>query len=269
LRQTGNKSDDIDAYKLANMLRLGGLKAVYHGDIAMIKLKELARSYENLLSDTTRVKNRIKAIYRARAIAYKGDSVYQTKERTHWIAQLNEEGVKSRAQQLYQQLDCLVTLCEEAKKAMVTEARKNAGFKILDSIPTLGQVRVSLILATVLTPHRFGTKRQLLGYSGLAVVSSSSADYLVVNGEIKKSKKQVATRGLNQNFNHTLKMVFKTAATSVRSGVLKDYYTVLLAKGTSQPMARLTLARKISAIVLTLWKKAECFNPDKFLMQTV
>lgn len=64
-------------------------------------------------------------------------------------------------------------------------------------------------------------------------------------------------------------MVFKTAATSVSKGILKDYYDALLAKGTSPQMARLTLARKLAAIVLTLWKKGESFNPDKFITQTV
>jgi hypothetical protein len=36
---------------------------------------------------------------------------------------------------------------------------------------------------------------------------------------------------------------------------LGDLYQGLLAKGTKPAMARLTLARKIAAIVLTIWKK--------------
>ena len=133
----------------------------------------------------------------------------------------------------------------------------------------LGPVSVSLILAIVLTPHRFRNKRQFWKYIGLAVVSRSSADYKIINGEIKRTNRQVATRGLNQDFNHTLKAVFKTAATNIRGGVLKDFFESLLAKGISAQMARLTLARKIAATVLTLWKKGESFNPDKFIMQTV
>ncbi|MFY9224658.1 MAG: transposase [Blastocatellia bacterium] len=88
LRSSGNKSDDIDSYKLAEMLRLGGLKAVYHGQEEMRKLQELTRSYQYLVEDCTRVKNRIKAIFRARAISYKGDSIYQANKRLDWLAQL-------------------------------------------------------------------------------------------------------------------------------------------------------------------------------------
>jgi hypothetical protein len=37
----------------------------------------------------------------------------------------------------------------------------------------------------------------------------------------------------------------------------------LLAKGVKPTMARLTLARKIAAITLTLWKEEENFDPGK------
>ena len=62
----GNKSDRIDALKLAQLLRAGLLKPVYHGESGTRALKEMVRSYECLVADTTRVMNRIKAIYRAR-----------------------------------------------------------------------------------------------------------------------------------------------------------------------------------------------------------
>ncbi|MGE5446221.1 MAG: IS110 family transposase, partial [Ignavibacteriales bacterium] len=62
------KSDRVDANKLAQMLRMGSLRAVYHGQTGVRALKELAHSYESLVSDTTRVVNHIKAIYRARGV---------------------------------------------------------------------------------------------------------------------------------------------------------------------------------------------------------
>jgi len=40
LLQSGNKSDRVDAQKLAELLRLGSLKAVYHGDHRVRTLKE-------------------------------------------------------------------------------------------------------------------------------------------------------------------------------------------------------------------------------------
>ena len=150
---------------------------------------------------------------------------------------------------------------------MVMEARKHSAFKLLDSIPTLGPVRVSLILSVMVTPYRFRTKRQLWSYSGFAVTARTSSDYQIVNGEIKRVEQKTATRGLNDN--HTLKQVFKAAANSVRTGPLKVYYDRLRAQGMREEMARLNLARKISAITLSIWQKGVKFDPALLLAHKV
>jgi hypothetical protein len=62
----------VDARKLAHLLRAGLLSPVYHGEHGTRDLKELARSYEYLVEDSTRVTNRIKALFRSRAIACAG-----------------------------------------------------------------------------------------------------------------------------------------------------------------------------------------------------
>ena len=41
----GNQSDKIDARRLAELLRLDHLTAVYHGEHGLRTLKELVRSY--------------------------------------------------------------------------------------------------------------------------------------------------------------------------------------------------------------------------------
>jgi len=45
LLKQGNKSDKIDAHKLAERLRLHDLKPMYHGENGIRMLRELARSY--------------------------------------------------------------------------------------------------------------------------------------------------------------------------------------------------------------------------------
>ncbi len=50
LLKDGNKSDRIDARKLAELLRLDNLKPVYHGETGVRMLRELARSYLTLES---------------------------------------------------------------------------------------------------------------------------------------------------------------------------------------------------------------------------
>jgi hypothetical protein len=63
------------------------------------------------------------------------------------------------------------------------------------------------------TPLRFRTKRQLWAYCGLALKTSTSGEYRIVEAQLKRSKKFLAIRGLNANRNHDLKNIFKGAAT--------------------------------------------------------
>ena len=69
LLKAGNKSDRIDVGKLGRLLRLGELKPVYKGRKSNQGLKHLTHSYDELVADTTRTKNRLKALYRGRGIS--------------------------------------------------------------------------------------------------------------------------------------------------------------------------------------------------------
>ena len=51
LLKQGNKSDKIDARKLAERLRLHDLKPVYHGETGVRMVRELARSYLTVVKD--------------------------------------------------------------------------------------------------------------------------------------------------------------------------------------------------------------------------
>ena len=65
LLKEGSKSDKVDARKLADLLRSGMLRPVYHGENGLRTLRELGRSYQTIGKDLTRVMNRLKAVYRS------------------------------------------------------------------------------------------------------------------------------------------------------------------------------------------------------------
>ena len=151
-----------------------------------------------------------------------------------------------------------------AKRELVLESRKHAAAKLLRTVPLLGAIRAALLIGRVQTPHRFRSKRQFWAYCGLALETRSSADYRFEDGQLVRAKKPVFIRGLNRNHNHDLKNLFKSAATtaSVIHGPFREFYEGLLAKGLQPAMARLTLARKIAAITLSVWKKGESFDAE-------
>src|SRR6476646_9676367 len=57
----GSKSDKVDARKLADLLRTGMLRPVYHGENGLRTLRELGRSYQTISKDLNRVMKRLKA----------------------------------------------------------------------------------------------------------------------------------------------------------------------------------------------------------------
>ena len=262
LLKAGNKNDRIDARKLADLLRSDLLSAVYHGENGVRTLKELARSYLALTQDLTRVMNRLKALYRSWAIPCAGQQVYAPRHRQQWLTKITEPGVRRRAELYYQQLDSLQTLRQQVRCDLLLEGRKHSATKLLRQIPSIGPIRAALLIALIQTPHRFRTKRQLWAYCGLALQTYTSGEYRFVEGQLKRSKKPLAIRGLNTNHNHDLKNLFKGAALSavVIGGPFQEFYAALVARGMKPAMARLTLARKIAAITLLVWKKGVRFD---------
>jgi hypothetical protein len=145
------------------------------------------------------------------------------------------------------------------------ESHKHHAVKLLRQIPSIGPIRAALLVALLQTPHRFRTKRQLWAYSGFAVETHDSGEYRFARGKLVRNRERITVRGLNPNHNHDLKNLFKGAAlsASARPGPLCDFYGALLEKGMRPTMARLTLARKIATITLTIWKKGVQFDTKR------
>ena len=103
LLKEGSKSDKVDARKLAELLRSGMLRAVYHGEHGLGMLRELARSYLTVSKDQRRVMNRLKALYRSWGIPCSGKQVYTPRHREQWLNKITQPGVRRRAELMYQQ----------------------------------------------------------------------------------------------------------------------------------------------------------------------
>ena len=237
--------------------------------VAYDAIEDMARSYLTITKDLTRVMSRIKAVYRSWAIPCAGPAVYRPRHRAEWLAKIVEPGVRLRAERLYQQLDALEPLRQGARRDLLAESRKHPAVKLLRQIPYLGPIRSALLVALLETPHRFRTKRQLWAYSGFGLETHDSGEYRFVKGQLRRNRERVTVLGLNENHNHDLKNIFKSAAisASTRPGPFQEFYAGLVAKGRRPAMARLTLARKIAAITLTIWKKGVCFDAKELHRQ--
>jgi hypothetical protein len=69
-----------------------------------------------------------------------------------------------------------------------------------------------------------------------------------------------------------LKTIFKGAANAAilygRDDPLYHHYQRLLDGGTKPTLARLTLARQLASIILSMWRSGEVYNPGKLKQHT-
>jgi transposase len=268
----GQKDDERDAFALADQLRMGAIKRRVFKELGTFQtLRELGRTHAMLVQDSARVQNRIKALYRSRGIAVAGKSVYAEKGREEFLAKL-PDATRGAAKTLYAQYDAVEDIRQQAEKELVKEAHKHSISRTLETCPGLGPIRVAQMMPVVVSPARFRTKRQFWSYCGLGIVMRSSSDWVrKEDGGWNRANVQ-KTRGLNRSHNHTLKNIFKGAATTViaqlgESEPLHQDYQRLTTAGTKPNLAKLTLARKIAAIVLSMWKSKEKYDSTKHRKQ--
>jgi transposase len=266
-KNSGPKDDARDAWGLAEGLRVGAIKRrVYKSQGPFSELRAALRSYTVVRDDLRRAKSRLKAIYLSRGLLPAGTGVFHPIKHEAWARQLPPAQRRS-AELLLSQIQALTELQAATEERLQEASKPHRIIRTLATAPAIGPIRAAQIVATVVTPHRFRTKRQFWAYCGLAVVVRSSADW-VRDREGKWTRSRVfQTRGLNQNHRPVLKEVFKGAAhhiaTQMASHPLHQDYQRLLDGGMKPNLAQLTLARRLSAAVLAMWKHEEDYDPEK------
>jgi transposase len=212
-----------------------------------------------------RTKTRLNNLYRSRGLSGMGSAIYDPEQRTSWLARL-PAAQAGYATILNTQLDALIQTHDLAHDWLLDESKKVPVVKLLKTAPGIGEIRAAQIVAAVVSPYRFRTRRQFWSYCGLAVVTRSSADWTKDRHGNLERRHVVQTRGLNRNRNPMLKNVFKGAALTVLKKPehpLRLAFERSIAAGTKPKLATLTLARRIAGAVLAIWKHNQEYDITK------
>jgi transposase len=266
-KRAGPKDDARDAAALAESLRTGtNLRRVYKRVGPYSELRAAVRSYGMLRTDVRRVKSRLKALFRSRGLMPPGGEAFHEQKQEAWVARLPKEHRQS-ADVLLAELKTLETLWGQAEERLLEASKQHRIVKLLATAPAIGPIRSAEIVATVVTPERFRTKRQFWAYCGLGIMTRSSADWVKDRGGQWVRAQTQRTLGLNRNRCGTLKEDFKGAAhlvaTRMTGHPLHADYQRLLERGLKPSVAMVTIARRISAAVLAMWKTMEAYDSKK------
>jgi transposase len=265
-KRTGCKSDSSDAAYLAEELRSGKAKRrVFKAPGMYTSLREAERTYRLTRRELVRAKNRLKALFRSRGVLI-DEHIYETKSQPRLIRKL-PAAYRPRAELLALQLEAAARMHAQTEKWLHEEASRCSAVSQLETMPGIGIIRAAQIVATVVVPHRFRTKRQFWSYCGFGIVTRSSADW-VRDSKGNWVRRQVPLpRGLNANRNPILKEVFKGAAKTIIGHMpghpLHLDYQRMLQDGIKPNLAHLTIARRLAAVALAIWKHKEDYDPAK------
>jgi transposase len=262
--QRAAKNDIEDAFSLAEALRTNAIKKRVFKPSAS-PLRDAFKLYAALTADVVRAKNRFRALLRSRGVQVITQDPYDptVKELEAMLRPLTAS-LRFSAEATLEQVLAVEELRSRAQDVLVDEARQHPAFRLLQTAPGLGVVRSAAVLAIVVSPHRFRQSHQFWKYCGLGIRTTVSSEYVVRGGHRSRARTPM-TRGLEPG-NAALKNVFSGAALTITRLVgqpLQLHHEELLRRGMKPNLARLTLARKLAAIVLAMWKNMEVYDPAK------
>ena len=195
-RESRNKTDRVDARKLARSLRNGDLRPLYVPSRECLEDRSLVRGRTLMVRKLTRVKNQIKSL-----LYFYGVPLPGTTWSASCLAQLSNltlsrDSGNCTLHHLLAELNflrsSLATLTMEIRTLAASE-RYRENVVLLQSIPGIGAL-TAMILLTELGPRsRFSNTDQLASYCGLSPGEHSSGDRRIVTGITRRCNAFVRT----------------------------------------------------------------------------
>jgi transposase len=251
-----HKSDKVDAFKLADLLRMGRVHEVYYPDEDHRALfKKIVQHYDDLTDQQSRLKRKIKARLRAQGIIVRGQAVFSTRGRERVLDKVGSRAAREVISQLYEVLDNTLRAQEKAFKLMRQESRRYPEIARFKEVPGFKLILSCRFSAYIQNPHRFSSKSKLWRYCRLGVTDR------------KSDGKALGRRKLDRNGLGRLKdlsrKAFQACLARRDNNAFKRTYRRSLRNTHNATHARLTTQRKILTTLWTIWRKGERYQDDK------
>ena len=180
-----DKCDRVDAYKLAELLRLNRFKEVHYApDQRRRNFKQLVQHYDELTAQQARLKTKLKARLRMQGVIVTGARLFSATGRKEVLAKVESRDLRTAIKRLYEVLDQSVVAQAQARLLMLRAAQAFPEIKLLRTVPGVGPIGACRFSAYIHTPNRFSSKRKLWKYCRLAARES---DRITVEAKFRRA----------------------------------------------------------------------------------
>jgi transposase len=246
IAKDADKCDRIDAYKLAELLRLNRFKEVHYApDQARRNFKQLVQHYDELTAQQARLKTKLKARLRMQGVIVTGERLFSATGRKEVLALVESCDLRAAIKQLYEVLDQSVATQAQARLLMLRAAQAFREIKLLRTVPGVGPIGACRFSAYIHTPQRFSSKRKLWKYCRLSVSHRSS------NG--RPLRRPRLDRSGCGRLKDVSRKAFEVAVRSRQDNGFKRTYQRALETTHDATHARLTVQRKIVSTLRAIW----------------
>jgi transposase len=254
IAEEGDKDDDIDAEKLAQLLRGGFVKEVHQvKTLERAVFKQHVALYHFRVRQRVRESLRLSALFREHGVMIAEKHYAVSDDRPGLLAKLPaNEALRETVQMLWLSYDQLAEQEERWRQRLVQLAQKEEVVERFTALPGISWIRAATLYAYLDTPWRFRSKSALWKYLGIGLERSRSGT----------GPEHV---GVPLRTHRRLKCTILGAAQSAvaqRNNPFADLHRRWLEQGLSAKLARRNVARAQSATLWGLWKNGSAYRPE-------
>jgi len=252
--EDGDKDDDIDAEKLAQLLRGGFVKEVHQvASLERAVFKQQVAVYHFRVRQRVRESLRLTSLFRQHGMMIREKAYAASTDRPALLARLPANAVLREAVRLlWLAYDELVDQEETWRRRLVELARQQEVVHRFQALPGVGWIRAATLYAYLDTPWRFRSKAALWKYLGIGLERERSG-----NGPGHVGVPVLTHRLLKST-------ILGAARSAVAQGEnpFADLYRRWMEQGLSSRLARRNVARALSATLWGLWKNGRAYRQE-------
>jgi transposase len=254
ISEASQKTDEIDATKLAELQRADIVPESYVPPEEIRAYRQLTRGRERLVDERTKWKNEVHALLDQHGVEYDGKLFSEGGREFLRELTLGDPG-DILLETYLATIDELTEQIESLRKEIETQAREIAEVELLQTIPGIGALTALQIYAEIGEVERFDRAAELVSYAGLDPSVHESADSRTEGSISKQGNKYLRTA------------VVQGAWRSVHSGenpyLSRFYHRLRDQKNKPEKVARVAAGRKLLVAIFHMLSREEEYDPPE------